>query len=118
MVTWSAPFDLMVSPVLTYRSGRPYTPFVELGNDNISIPIYHPDGKDRYDNQLNLDLRVDKFFMFKDRYRIGVVLDIFNVFNDDAATSHITHAITSSRFEEVSGIVGPRFYQIGVRLLF
>jgi hypothetical protein len=118
MVTWNAPLDLLVSPILTYRSGRPYVPFVELGNDNITIPIYRNDGKDRYDNQLNLDLRIDKYFVFKDRYRIGVVFDIFNVFNDDAATGHVTHAITSSRYEEVSSIVGPRFYQVGVRLLF
>ncbi len=115
--TYIAPFDIYISPAFTAQSGRPYG-LLHQPATGATLLIKPIDGEERYDNQFNLDMRVEKAFVIQNRYRIGIIADIFNVFNDDAVTGFFSRRIESSNFEVPSSIVGARFYQVGVRLLF
>ena len=113
--TYIAPFDIFISPVVTYRSGRPFGLTLNPGESFLIKPV---DGTDRYDSQFNIDLRLEKAFIFMDRYRVGVVFDVFNLLNDDALTGVASTLIDSSSFKRPTSIVGARFYQLGFRFMF
>jgi len=79
-----------------------------------------------------LDLRLEKIFTIANRYRLGLIFDIFNVFNDNTITSWGTTwgsgadyylsgepgytASTSGHY--LYGIVNPRQARLGIRLIF
>jgi hypothetical protein len=114
--TYIAPYDIFISPVVTYYSGTPWTKELTLGDT--SVWIEERDGSNRHDNQLNVDLRVEKAFLIMDRYRLGFIFDAFNLFNDDSVTGYKSYDISSSNYLVPSSVVDARFYQFGVRLLF
>lgn len=116
--TYIAPFDIFISPAVSFRNGWAWGRIYYPAGQDDSVLIKPIDGSDRYDDQFNIDLRLEKAFVFQNRYRIGVLFDIFNVLNDDAVTGHVTHDIESTRFAEPSSIVNARFYQLGFRFLF
>lgn len=116
--TYIAPFDIFISPALTWQSGWDYALTHQAPDADALILIAPVDGEDRFDNQLNLDLRAEKAFIIAERYRIGIIADVFNVFNDDAVTNFFSTRIESTNFGVPRSIVPARFYQVGVRLLF
>ncbi len=85
-----------------------------------------PRGTNHYEMANLLDLRLEKIFTIQNRYRIGVMFDIFNVFNDDTITSWGTRIgydwtpgdYPSSDGHEDISIVNPRQARIGIRLIF
>ncbi len=115
--TYIAPFDIFISPVVTWMTGRPkgfyYTP---SGSDQIRIKAR--DGKDRYDSRFDFDLRIEKTFFFHNQYRVGVLFDVFNMLNNDAVTGRLSNEIDSPNFGIPSSIVRPRYYRLGVRFQF
>jgi hypothetical protein len=114
--TYIAPFDIYISPVVTYYSGAPYGESVTLGDVTVSTrPL---EGDYRFDSQFNIDFRVEKAFVFENRYRIGVIFDMFNVMNDDAVTAYRSVNLTSANYHVPSTVVAPRFMQVGVRFIF
>ncbi len=114
--TYIAPFEILITPVYTWMSGAPWGPSVTIGSATFNIePV---DGSKRYESQANLDLRLEKAFTLAARYRLGVVFDVFNVFNDDAVTGYKSTYVTSSNYTVPSSIVGSRYYQLGVRFNF
>ncbi len=94
------PYGFTLSGIFEYRDGRPYNP-VDRGADfpfcggfalGFDCPDIRPvvDGKVlernsfRNDSYERLDLRVGKLFRFRDRYRVDIFLEIFNVFDEAA----------------------------------
>jgi len=73
-----------------------------------------------------LDLRLEKIFSFEDRYRIGLMFDVFNVFNANTVTDWGTRIgydwipgeYPSTDGHELYGIVPPRQIRLGLRLMF
>jgi hypothetical protein len=78
-----------------------------------------------------LDLRVEKIFTLAQKYRFGVMIDVFNVFNADTIQSWGTRVgydwendPTSSDFyqstqgHELYSIINPRQVRLGIRLIF
>jgi hypothetical protein len=79
-----------------------------------------------------LDLRLEKVFLLANRYRLGLIFDVFNVFNDNTITSWGTNwgsgedyylpgesgytASTDGHY--LYGIVNPRQARLGIRLTF
>jgi len=114
--TYIAPFEILITPAYTWMSGAPWAPSVTIGNATVRIePV---DGSKRYENQANLDLRLEKAFTLAGKYRVGVVFDVFHAFNDDAVTGYKSTNITSSNFTVPNAIVRARYYQAGVRFNF
>jgi len=83
-------------------------------------------GKYHYPMQKILDLRLEKIFRFKEKYRFGIILDVFNVFNADTVTSWGTRIgydwypdkWPSTDGHQLYSIVRPRQLRLGLRLMF
>jgi hypothetical protein len=73
-----------------------------------------------------LDVRMEKFFTFAQKYRLGVMLDVFNVFNSNTVTSWGTRIgfdwlpgeWPSTDGHELYNFVDARQARIGLRLTF
>jgi len=83
-------------------------------------------GSNHYDIQKILDLRLEKTFTFAEKYRLGLMLDVFNVFNADKITSWGTRIgydwtpgdSPSTDGHNLLGITRPRQARIGIRFSF
>ncbi len=114
--TYIAPFDIYVTPVVTYLSGTPWVPWMSWDWEWVNLEVM--DGSRRFEGQFNVDLRLEKAFVFADRYRIGILFDVFNLFNDDALTGYRSWNIRASTYMVPGTIADSRFYQLGVRFMF
>lgn len=123
------PFDITLGLFYQFFSGQTY-------NRNIRVPgdidpdsvglfagplrIYGEEkGSYRYPGQHNLDLRLEKFFTFGEQMRLGLLMDMFNVFNADTVTN-VEDRIEAGRdpFGFVRGIRPPRTFRLGLRFEF
>jgi hypothetical protein len=85
-----------------------------------------PRGDRHYDMQKILDLRLEKIFNLQEKYRLGVMIDCFNVFNANTITSWGTRIgydwnpgdYPSTDGHDLYGIVNPRQVRLGIRLIF
>jgi hypothetical protein len=83
-------------------------------------------GSNHYKMDQELDLRLEKTFTIASKYRLGVLFDVFNVFNSDSITSWGTRIgydwtpgdYPSTSGHELYGIVLPRQARLGIRLIF
>jgi hypothetical protein len=92
--------------------------------------LTEPRGSNHYDMQKLLDLRAEKIFTLAKKYRLGVIIDCFNVFNADTITSWGTRIgydwllpddpdyTASTQGHDLYGIVNPRQFRLGIRLIF
>lgn len=85
-----------------------------------------PRGSHHYPFDNQLDIRLEKIFNIAQKYRLGVMLDVFNVFNVDTITSWGTRWMydwkptqwPSTNGHQLYGIVNPRQARVGIRLIF
>jgi len=76
--------------------------------------------------QKNLDLRLEKYFVLAGKYQLGILFDIFNVFNESVITSWGTRigydwyldGPTSTSGHDLYGLNLPRRARLGLRLMF
>jgi len=119
------PFGILFSSYFRAMSGRRYTRLIrssdlglDLNQGNVTINA-EPRGSRGLPAQYILDLRVEKEFRVKDLFRIGLLADMFNVFNANTATSVETLSSSPSyTFEEVTGILDPRIVRLGIRVMW
>jgi len=123
------PLDIHFNAYFSYRTGNTYTRRARFRLDQGRRTIYtEAAGSRRYENRTNLDLRIEKTFTFAEKYRIGFMLDIFNVFNADTITSWGSRTeydwyedlseYPASDGHEIYGLVAPRAVRLGVRFFF
>ncbi|MGD0782003.1 MAG: TonB-dependent receptor [Candidatus Aminicenantales bacterium] len=105
------------------------TPLLNQGRVTFFV---EPRGSHQYNMAKLLDLRLEKVFLLANRYRLGLIFDVFNVFNDNTITSWGTNwgsgedyylpgesgytASTDGHY--LYGIVNPRQARLGIRLTF
>jgi len=90
-------------------------PFEQPG---LTVPI-DPRGTDTFPAQFKLDLRADKQFELNRGWgTLGLVFDIFNVFNDDTVVRYRSTRVELATFFEPSTIVQPRIWRLGLRWQF
>jgi len=87
-------------------------------------------GSRHYPMATSLDLRLEKIFSIATKYKLGLIVDIFNVFNDDSITSWGTRIgydwlladdpeyTPSTEGHDLYGLVLPRRTRVGIRLMF
>ena len=84
--------ELSVNGFFRAMSGRPYTPFAQYTNGLLNAPTTYrqpylePRGSRRRDSDMTLDLRFEKTFGIGGD-KIGLFMDILNVFNADTITT-------------------------------
>ncbi len=84
---------------------------------NIQIPS-QPRGTFRHDFRNKLDLRVEKQFRFGDSYRLGLIVDMFNVTNINRITAYQSLIIGLPQFLKASDLELPRVLRFGIRFNF
>ncbi len=123
------PFDIHFNAFFMYRTGYTYTRRARFRLDQGRETVFTETmGSRRYPNVTNLDLRLEKTFTIKEKYRLGLMVDIFNVFNVDTITSWGNRTdydwyedlsdYTSSDGHQVYGLVAPRAIRLGIRFFF
>ena len=83
----------------------------------IQIPS-QPRGTFRHDFRKKLDLRVEKQFRFGDNYRLGLIVDMFNVTNINRVTAYQSLFLGIPQFLKPSDIELPRVLRFGIRFNF
>ncbi|MEA2004920.1 MAG: TonB-dependent receptor [Acidobacteriota bacterium] len=124
--TYILPLNIWFNTHFTVISGNTYTRYIRPRLDQGRATIYtEPHGSHRYSTRVNLDLRLEKTFILEDRYRLGLMMDIFNVFNSDTITRwgaqagyDWTPSDPGPDGHKIYGLVSPRAIRLGIRLLF
>lgn len=125
------PLNIYFNAYFSYITGNTYTmqmrPRLDQGRRYI---LLEQKGSRRYPARTNLDLRIEKTFNLAQKFRLGFMIDIFNVFNSDTVTrwgSRVDYDWTPHSVDPtapgpdghtVYGLVPPRAIRIGVRLFF
>jgi hypothetical protein len=131
--TYLLPLDISFSVYLHAISGDTYTQRRRTGSRDfdqgrLTFNV-EPAGTYRLPLVTNLDLRLEKTFILAAKYRLGLILDVFNVFNDNSITSwgdRITYDwiaddpsySPSTQGHDLYGLVLPRRARVGVRFMF
>jgi len=121
--------DVSLGFYYAYLDGTRYNKNIMLDEDidpdavswSHAVYIYaDPKGTYKYKGQHNLDIRLEKFFQISDKYRVGVLVDVFNALNDDTVTDVESTVDPWSEFPfgYVWGIRGPRQIRAGFRFEF
>ena len=126
--TYLAPLGIMISGYYQFGSGVPYTRILRsyeaglgsLYQGGVSIFV-EPRGSHELPDQHLLDLRLEKSFNVG-RGQIALQADIYNAFNSNRATSlgNTTNYdwFLDERGQAVYGILGPRYFQLGILYRF
>ncbi len=111
------PFDISFNTYVEVVSGFTYTRLLRVMlNQGPVTFMTEPRGSRRLPTRKRVDIRLEKIFNLGEKKRLGLILDVFNLFNDDAVTRVIT--IAGSEFENPIGIVYPRGFRAGIRFFF
>ncbi len=85
-----------------------------------------PRGSHHYPMDHQIDIRLEKIFTFQNKYRLGLMIDVFNLLNVDTITSWGTRWMydwkptqwPSTNGHQLYSIVNPRQARVGIRLMF
>ncbi len=88
--------------------------------------LAEPRGSRHYPMENIFDIRLEKTFLLAQKYRLGVMVDCFNIFNADTIMNWgtiidydwIPGDYPSTSGHELLEIVDPRQFRVGVRLMF
>ena len=126
--TYVLPFGIHFNAYFRAITGNAWTKRYQtprLAHGRVTVFV-EPRGSNHYPLEKILDLRLEKTFTFAEKYRLGLMFDIFNVFNVDTITSWGTRIgydwlpgeYPSTDGHELYGIVRPRQARVGIRLMF
>jgi len=126
--TYVLPFDISLSAYFRAITGWSWTTRIRTApyNQGRITFLAEPRGSNHYPMEETLDLRLEKIFLIADKYRLGLMLDVFNVFNNDTITSWGTRIgydwvpgdYPSTEGHELYGIQSPRQIRLGIRMIF
>ena len=118
---YNLPLDIFVSFNYLYQSGRPTLKNVRIPGLNqpgvISIQA-EPKGKERFDDQHFLNLRVEKVFNLHKTAKLRFMVNIFNLLNDATITRWRSSDAWTTTYKDPYSIPYPRRAQVGVKFEF
>jgi outer membrane receptor protein involved in Fe transport len=126
---WQLPWHVDISGIFRIQSGFRYSAtqasdFTDVDGDNISNGFNWVLGRNRFEAPLysNLDMRIAKSFMIKERVKTTLLLEYFNIFNrnNPAAVQGLPTDPTSDRvpFGGDLQVLPGREGQVGIRFEF
>ncbi|MGB7297477.1 MAG: TonB-dependent receptor [Candidatus Aminicenantales bacterium] len=128
--TYILPFDISFNAYFRSITGNAWTAryrTARLSQGRVTF-FAEPRGSNHYSAQNILDVRLEKIFTLAAKYRLGLMVDVFNVFNADTITSWGTRIdydwytdgsnYSSTDGHDLYGIVRPRQARVGIRLIF
>ena len=116
--TVSLPLGIVLTPRFLYQSGWNWTPYVQVSEIAGSPWVFlESRGSERLPAQIALDLRLEKLFTFTARYRLGLMLDAFNIFNRGVPTG-LYAQVNGANYGKASNVCDPRYFRVGARFFF
>ncbi len=130
--TYIFPFGVYLTGHFRAITGNAWTRQIRtsrLAHGNVTF-FTEKRGSNHYPISKILDLRLEKTFVLAEKFRLGLMVDVFNVFNDDTITSWGTRTdydwllpadpdyYSSTDGHDLYRIVRPRQARIGIRLMF
>jgi hypothetical protein len=116
--TVSLPLGISLSPRFTVQSGWNWTPYVQVSGIAGSPWVFlEPRGSERLPAQIALDLRLEKILALSDLYKLGLILDAFNIFNRGVPTGLYAQA-NGANYGKASSVCDPRYFRVGARFYF
>jgi hypothetical protein len=126
--TYILPFNISFNVYYRGITGESWTTEFRTSRLNQGRVTFfaEPRGSNHYKLTNRLDLRLEKIFTLQNRYRLGIIFDIFNLFNVNTITSWGTRIgydwvpgeYPSGDGHEVYSIPNPRQARVGFRLIF
>lgn len=123
--SYRLPWGILISTYYRGLAGRTYTRLIRSGDSGLSLNqgnvtiLAEERGSRQYPWLHQWDLRLEKQFKIKDRVRLGLIADCFNVLNLNTATSYETYSGRPGyTFQEVDGILDPRIMRFGIRIMW
>ena len=116
--TVSLPLGFVLSPRFSVQSGYNWTRYAVAyaisGKPNVFL---EPRGSQRLPTMVNFDLRLEKQFAFTQRYKVGLILDAFNIFNQGIQTG-VFSQVNQPNFGKAQYVSDPRYFRVGLRVYF
>lgn len=113
------PWDTRLGVVARYYDGQPFARAVivdGLAQGPILIQA-HPRGVARYEFNMTVDLRAEKFVRFSFG-TIRLLFDVFNLFNQHLATEESPWTLPTFPLRYATGIQSPRILRLGLHFRF
>lgn len=116
--SYRLPKDIMFSGNFSYQKGYPLDLRLYVRGFNQGTFYVRPAerGTYRMDNILLLDLRAAEIFDITEYHKLEVMLDVYNLLNNNVATEQNT-TVGSSLFKPIE-IMTPRTIRVGARFSF
>jgi len=117
---YDLPWDILLSLNYQAMTGRAYVEQVRVYPDQGRRTIFASPRSNnlRFDPLHMLDIRIQKSFTLPRNIRFIVMADIFNAVNLDTVTGFASYSVWAENFREPSGMVAPRYVQLGLKLQF
>ena len=125
------PFGIHLSSYFRAITGNAWTTRYRTRLDQGRLTfLTEPRGTNHYPLQKTLDFRLEKTFTFAQKYRLGVMFDVFNLFNDSTIDDWGTRIgydwyqegdpdyWASTEGHELYGFARPRRARLGIRFMF
>ena len=115
--TFILPLDINLSPTFSWMTGARWERTVKapvVGTPSIMI---EEQGTNRYDSEINVDIRFEKIFKIKGDWKIALTGDIYNLFNLGRVT-RIEKRLESANFGLATRFNSSRLFTVGVRVYF
>jgi hypothetical protein len=126
--TYVLPFDISFNAYFRAITGNAWTTRYRTDYLNQGRVTFYaePRGSNHFDMASILDIRLEKTFNLAKRYRLGVILDAFNILNADTITNwassigydYVPGDYASTQGHVLYDIVTPRQFRVGIRLMF
>ncbi len=131
--TYEAPWGVFVNAYFRAVTGNSWTTQFRTGSGLLNqgrVTVFaETRGSNHYDVMTQLDLRLEKTFLLSNKYRLGVIVDIFNLFNSNTITSWGTlygsgaNWFSASVYPSTGGhslyaVQQPRQARVGLRVIF
>ncbi|HXV65424.1 MAG TPA: hypothetical protein VEK15_32310, partial [Vicinamibacteria bacterium] len=108
--------DVLLSALYGFQSGRTYNRILRARLPQRVDILLDPRGSYRMPERSELDIHVEKFFRFGANQELGILVDAFNLFNDDAYT--FVNETSGDNFGDPTEVIEPRKLQVGIRFSF
>ncbi|MDH4271821.1 MAG: hypothetical protein OEW18_07575, partial [Candidatus Aminicenantes bacterium] len=126
--TYILPFEISFNAYFRAITGNAWTTRYRTSYFNQGRVTFYTEqrGSNHYPVLSLLDLRLEKIFTLAQNYRLGLIFDVFNVFNEDTITNWATRIgydwipgdYLSADGHQVYDLTSPRQFRLGIRLMF
>ena len=116
-----APHGIGLSVIDDYRQGYEFPQAINIstrpGSAGSAAVLESPPGNTRYPNLFALDMRVDKTFTLKERFKIQPAFDLYNLLNYNVLMTESANQNSSSA-NFIGQVQPPRLARLSVMLTF